>query len=35
MVAPSLLVDDLEVRKLDDELPKLPIVPAPVADVRR
>jgi hypothetical protein len=35
VVAPSLLVDDLEVRKLDDELPKLPIVPAPVADVRR
>ncbi|HLM99688.1 MAG TPA: metallopeptidase TldD-related protein [Bryobacteraceae bacterium] len=31
VVAPSLLVDDLEVRKLDDELPKLPIVPSPLA----
>ena len=31
VVAPSLLVDDLEVRKLDDELPKLPIVPPPLA----
>jgi TldD protein len=31
LVAPSLLVDDLEVRKLDDELPKLPIVPSPLA----
>jgi hypothetical protein len=32
VVAPSLLVDDLEVRRLDDELPKLPIVPSPLAD---
>ena len=32
VVAPSLLVDDLEVRKLDDELPKLPIVPSPLAE---
>jgi hypothetical protein len=31
VVAPSLLVDDLEVRKLDDDLPKLPIVPPPVS----
>ena len=31
VVAPSLLIDDLEVRKLDDELPKLPIVPSPLA----
>ncbi len=31
VVAPSLLVDDLEVRKLDEELPKLPIVPSPLA----
>jgi TldD protein len=31
VVAPSLLVDDLEVRKIDDELPKLPIVPSPLA----
>jgi hypothetical protein len=30
VVAPSVLVDDLEVRKLDDELPKLPIVPPPM-----
>jgi hypothetical protein len=34
VVAPSLLVDDLEVRKLDDELPKLPIVPSPLAEAR-
>jgi hypothetical protein len=31
VVAPSVLIDDLEVRKMDDELPKLPIVPAPLA----
>ena len=30
VIAPSVLVDDLEVRKLDDELPKLPIVPPPM-----
>ncbi len=30
VVAPSLLVDDVEVRKLDDEQPKLPIVPSPL-----
>jgi predicted Zn-dependent protease len=35
VVAPSLLVDDLEVRKLDDEQPKLPIVPSPLADGRQ
>jgi TldD protein len=29
VVAPSLLIDDLEVSKVDDEMPKLPIVPAP------
>jgi hypothetical protein len=29
VVAPSLLIDDLELHKMDDELPKLPIVPAP------
>jgi hypothetical protein len=34
VVAPSLLIDDLEVRKLDDELPKLPIVPSPLAAVK-
>ena len=31
VVAPSILVDDVEVRKLDDQLPKLPIVPSPTA----
>ena len=31
VAAPSLLVDDLEVRKIDDELPKLPTVPPPLA----
>jgi predicted Zn-dependent protease len=29
VIAPSLLIDDLELHKVDDELPKLPIVPAP------
>ena len=29
VVAPSVLIDDLEMSKMDDELPKLPIVPAP------
>ena len=30
VIAPSVLVDDLSVRKVEDELPKLPIVPPPV-----
>lgn len=30
VIAPSVLVDDLEVRKVDDELPKLPLVPSPL-----
>jgi hypothetical protein len=30
VIAPSVLVDDLEVRKVDDELPRLPIVPPPL-----
>ncbi len=29
VVAPSVLIDDLELTKVDDELPKLPIVPPP------
>jgi hypothetical protein len=29
VVAPSLLIDDLEMLKMEDELPKLPIVPSP------
>jgi hypothetical protein len=29
VVAPSILIDDLELHKIDEELPKLPIVPAP------
>ena len=29
VVAPSILVDDLELRPAEEELPKLPIVPAP------
>jgi predicted Zn-dependent protease len=29
VVAPSILIDDLELHKVDEELPKLPIVPAP------
>ena len=32
IVAPSVLVDDLELSKVDDELPKLPLVPAPAGD---
>ena len=28
-VAPSILVDDLEMQKIDEEQPKLPVVPAP------
>jgi hypothetical protein len=31
VIAPSVLVDDMEMRKLDDERPKLPIVPSPLA----
>ena len=31
VVAPSILVDDLELLPLEDELPKLPIVPPPVS----
>jgi len=31
VVAPSVLIDDLEMSKVDDELPKLPIVPSPLA----
>jgi hypothetical protein len=29
VVAPSILLDDLEMLKIEDELPKLPVVPAP------
>lgn len=29
VIAPSLLVDDLELHPMEDELPKLPVVPAP------
>ncbi len=29
VVAPSVLVDDLELRPVEEELPKLPVVPAP------
>lgn len=29
VVAPSILIDDLELTPLEDELPKLPLVPAP------
>jgi hypothetical protein len=32
VVAPSVLIDDLEMSKIDDEMPKLPIVPAPSVD---
>ena len=29
VVAPSVLIDDLELSKADDEMPKLPLVPSP------
>jgi hypothetical protein len=29
VVAPSILIDDLELHTMDEELQKLPIVPAP------
>lgn len=32
VVAPSLLIDDLELTKMDDEMPKLPIVPSPLLE---
>jgi hypothetical protein len=34
VIAPSVLVDDLELAKVDDEMPKLPIVPSPAAELR-
>jgi TldD protein len=33
IVAPSMLIDDLEMSKVDDELPKLPIVPSPMSAI--
>jgi hypothetical protein len=30
VIAPSVLLDDVEIRKSDDELPKLPMVPSPL-----
>jgi hypothetical protein len=30
VVAPSILIDDLELTKMEDELPKLPIAPSPM-----
>lgn len=30
VVAPSLLVDDLELTRMDDDFPKLPVVPSPL-----
>ena len=29
VVAPSILIDDLELHPVEEELPKLPVVPAP------
>ncbi len=29
VVAPSILIDDLEMHPIEEELPKLPVVPAP------
>jgi TldD protein len=35
VIAPSVLVDDLDLRPLEEELPKLPIVPPPDLEARR
>ncbi|HZL55661.1 MAG TPA: metallopeptidase TldD-related protein, partial [Bryobacteraceae bacterium] len=35
VVAPSVLIDDLELTKIDDELPKLPIAPPPALSAAR
>lgn len=34
VVAPSMLIDDLELTKIDDELPKLPIVSSPLLSAK-
>jgi hypothetical protein len=34
VIAPSILVDDLELHPLEDELPKLPVVPPPTLSVK-
>lgn len=34
VIAPSILVDDLELHPLEEELPKLPVVPAPTLSVK-
>lgn len=34
VVAPSVLIDDLDLKKSEDELPKLPIVPPPPLDLK-
>jgi TldD protein len=34
VIAPSLLIDDLELHPLEEELPKLPVVPAPELTIR-
>jgi hypothetical protein len=34
VIAPSILVDDLELHPLEDELPKLPVVPPPTLSLR-
>jgi hypothetical protein len=34
VIAPSILVDDLEMHPLEDELPKLPVVPAPTLTLK-
>jgi len=34
VVAPSLLIDDLEMTRVDDEQPKLPLVPSPFLQVQ-
>ncbi len=34
VIAPSVLIDDLELQRMEDELPKLPLVPPPALEAR-
>ena len=34
VIAPSILIDDLELHPIEEELPKLPVVPAPTLAVK-
>ena len=34
VVAPSVLIDDVEIERIEEELPKLPVVPPPASRVQ-